>query len=180
MPTHVQNFKCWFSDILDGLYANGNAGFVILMVAFPLLERYLREKSGVNEGAKLTDQSYDELRNVFPALRDKAVARQFWHVCRNGLLHQVTFSQKNWSGSKMPDVWLTRQVELLTIDPSGNFRVNPVEFARTVIRTIESDFTTFEGQHSVNHTLPVIYATSSEQLPGYPQTGSNCPPIGIP
>ena len=181
-----ENFKCWYSDILDGLYANGDAGFVILMVAFPLLERYLREKIGVHErdvnaDPVLAARFYDELRHVFPALRDNTVARHFWHVCRNGLLHQATFSQRTLRGIKMPDVSLTRQVELLTIDPAGKFFwVHPAEFARTIIQTIEADFTTFEGQNSVNHPLPVIYATSPEQSPGDPQTSSACPPTGIP
>src|SRR5260370_33667137 len=97
MSTHVHNFKYWYSDILNRLYANGNAGFVILMIAFPLLERYLREKSGVHE-AYLTDPFYDELRRVFPVLPDNAVAGQFWQVYRNGLLHQVTLSQQNRKG----------------------------------------------------------------------------------
>jgi hypothetical protein len=174
MSIHVRNFKCWYSDILNGLDANGNAGFVILMVAFPLLERYLREKSGVHEG-DLTDPFYDELRHVFPALPDNAVARQFWQVYRNGLLHQVTLSQQNRQGLQMPDGWLSSHVDALTIDASGDFWVHPAKFAKTVIQMIETDFTTFEGQHSVSHPLPVVHVTSSGtssvQLPPVPPTG---------
>ncbi len=177
MPTHIQNFKRWYSDILDGLYANGDAGFVILMVAFPLLERYLREKSGVHE-QDLTDAFYDELRRVFPVLPDNTVARQFWQVYRNGLLHQVTLSQQNRRGVQMPDGWLSGNVASLTIDAAGDFWVHPAEFAKTVILTIDGDFTTFDGQHSVNHPFPVIHATThdthSVQLPPVP------PPTGVP
>jgi len=60
MSKHVGNFKSWFLDVLGDLYKNGEAGFVILMIAFPLLERYLREKSRVHEGRKLTEAFYDE------------------------------------------------------------------------------------------------------------------------
>src|SRR5665213_484930 len=119
MPTHLHNFRCWYSGILDSLYTNGNAGFVILMVAFPLLERYLREMSGVNEG-ELTDRFYDELRRVFPVIPDNSIARQFWQVYRNGLLHQVTLSQQNRRGLRMPEGWLSGNVAAITIDASGD------------------------------------------------------------
>ena len=39
--------------------------------------------------------------------------------------------------------------------PSGEFFVHPVEFAKTVIKTVETDFTAFEGQSSRNHPLSV-------------------------
>ncbi len=163
MSTHVQNFKCWYPDILGGLYTNGHAGFVILMVAFPLLERYLREKSGVHEGSlnSQKNQFYTELRRVFPTLPDDSKAAQFWQVYRNGLLHQVTLSQKNWKGLQVPDGWVSKHSQAVEIDSSGDFWVHPVEFAKAVIQTIEADFTTFEGQHSVNHPLPVAHGTGA-------------------
>ena len=159
MSKHVDNFKCWYSDILAGLYTNPHAGFVILMITIPLLERYLREKSGVHEGRSITSPFYDELRRVFPTLPDNTVASQFWQVYRNGLLHQVTLSQRNLKNLRMPDGWVSRGSQVLEIDSSGDFSVHPVEFAKTVIKTIEDDFTTFEGRHSVNHPLPVPHST---------------------
>jgi hypothetical protein len=54
MDCHKKNFEVWYKAILEGLYSNRNAGFVILMVAFPLLERYLREKSGLHDGAAVS------------------------------------------------------------------------------------------------------------------------------
>ena len=54
---HHDNFRAWFSKILEGLYSVQDAGFPILMISFPLLERYLREKSGVHEGNLLRQQS---------------------------------------------------------------------------------------------------------------------------
>lgn len=67
MNNNLENFKKWFSGILENIYPNQNAGFVILMISFPLLERYLREKSGVHEG-KLNDDYYTNLRSIFPEL----------------------------------------------------------------------------------------------------------------
>ena len=62
------NFKSWFVDVLEPLYRKREAGFVVLIVSLGLLERYLREKSGVHE-ANLDDRFYDELRKVLPALQ---------------------------------------------------------------------------------------------------------------
>jgi hypothetical protein len=89
MSKHLDNFKCWYADILERLYTNGEAGFVILMITLPLLERYLREKSGVNEG-DLIDPFYVQLRRVFPALPDNTAARNFWQVYRNLIINHVT------------------------------------------------------------------------------------------
>ena len=152
MP-HADDFKCWFSDVLVSLYPNVEAGFVITMIALPLLERYLREKSGVNEGT-LNGAFYNALRDVFPALPDKPMAERFWQVYRHGLLHQAALSQRNQRGVQMPSSWMsTRFPQPITID-DGEFWVNPAEFAKTIIKTIESDFATYEGRSSANHGLP--------------------------
>ena len=163
MATHVHNFKCWYAGVLDALYKHTNAGFVILIVAFPLLERYLREKSGLPENDPLTDQFYLELLAVFPALSRIAVAKEFWQVYRNGLLHQVTLSRQNRKGEPMRKGSLRSDGRMLTIEP-GDFWVDPVEFARAVIQTIDNDFPTFEGQRS--NPLPVINITSNGTGPG--------------
>lgn len=162
MTKHADNFKLWFSEPLNTLYANPHAGFAILMVTIPLLERYLREKSFVYEGEKLGDPFYDELRHIFPTLPDNTVARDFWHVYRNGLLHQGTLSQRNRRGLRMPDGWVSRRSQAVEIDRDGDFSVHPAEFAKTVIRAIEADFSTFEGPHSFNHPLPVGHITGPD------------------
>src|SRR2546426_478686 len=43
---------------------------------------------------------------------------------------------------------------------SGGFTVHSAKFAKIVIKTIEDDFATFEGRHSVNHPFPVPGRTS--------------------
>ena len=156
MNTNRDNFRTWYSQMLDRLYSDQNAGFVILMISFPLLERYLREKSGVHENA-LNDSFYTELQRIFPVLTNKNVAKQFWQVYRNGLLHQVTLSLKNKKGIQMPTGWLHQNIDLLKIDDSGDFWIHPAKFAKNVIEIIENDFDTFEGQHSNNHPLPRVH-----------------------
>ena len=42
MATDRENFQAWFVKPLKKLYKNPDAGFPIMMIAFPLLERYLR------------------------------------------------------------------------------------------------------------------------------------------
>jgi len=155
MTSNYDNFKAWFKDILEGFYSNRNAGFVILMVAFPLLERYLREKSGIHEGS-YNDNFYKELAVIFPELRYAQDAKDFWQVYRNGLLHQGTLSQKNRSGIKMPDAWVSNDSMAAVSKNGTDFWVHPANFARHVIDIIEKDFPTFEGRHSTAHPLPTI------------------------
>jgi hypothetical protein len=154
------DFKCWYTDILTGLYDNGNAGFVLLMIAFPLFERYLREKSGVHEG-DLNEAFYTELRKIFPIIPDNTVGRQFWQVYRNGLLHQVALSQQSKKGIVMPRAWLSGDADMLTISPTGDFWVHPAKFAKHIMTTIEGDFTIFEGVNSPNHPLPAVHVVAT-------------------
>jgi len=156
MSMNKENFNNWYVNILRNLFTNQNAGFIILMVAFPLLERYLREKSGIHED-EIKDKFYAELLKVFPELDSEDKARDFWQVYRNGLLHQVTISLKNRKGVQMPLGWVSSDVGPFIIYHEGNFWVHPSNFAENVIRIIENDFSTFEGLHSVNHPLPVVH-----------------------
>lgn len=182
MPINVENFNLWYKQFLTELSKNGDAGFVILMTAFPLLERYLRQKSGVFEG-DLNQSFYSQLRIVFPVFRNNDEAKEFWHIYRNGLLHQVALSQRNRHGINMHAAWLSNNADTLIIDTNGDFWVNPAKFARKVVETIEGDFSTFEALNSTNHPFPEIdasgYHTSSVQSSTmtllYPATGPSRP-----
>ena len=180
MSANQENFRIWYARVLEYLSKDGHAGFAMLMIAFPILERYLREKSGVHEG-NLNDKSYDELRAVFPMLVDKKMASDFWHVYRNGLLHQVTMSQQNRAGLRMPDGWLSGDAEMISVDGSGSFWVHPAKFSFRVIEVIDADFATFEGAHSVNHPLPVVHhAMGATATPTLAYTTFTAPPTGTP
>ena len=54
MATAEDDFRKWFVESLAPLRSNGDAGFVFAMVAFPLLERYLRNKSQENFNERLS------------------------------------------------------------------------------------------------------------------------------
>src|ERR1035438_9866201 len=94
------DFDNWFVHPITLLNAEPHGAFSVLMIALPLTERYLREKSGCHEG-HLDDRYYMEFINLFPGLTVD-LARKFWHSYRNGLLHQSTFSRQANSGAIMP------------------------------------------------------------------------------
>ena len=148
-------FNEWFRNILENLFENRNAGLIVAMVAFPLLERLLREKSGTHEDVRLNERFFVELRKIFPELVDDATAGRFWHTYRNGLLHQVTISLQPKGGIKSKGAYLSYDVEKLEIH-DGRFILNPINFAKRVIEEIENNFPTFEAPHSSLHPLPNV------------------------
>ena len=155
MSENLNNFRRWFDDVLRDLSSKEHAGFAILMIAFPLLERYLRERSGTHE-SNLNATFFDELLVLFPMLETTHKARQFWQVYRNGLLHQCTLSKKNYRGVQMPTGWLHSDAEMIQVNPDNGFTVHPAKFGCEVMKIICEDFHTFEGQHSTGHPLPRI------------------------
>lgn len=76
-------FRRWFKQPLADLYNNPDAGFPVLMITLPLLERYLREK-GNNHQEKLQDDFHKELGQMLPSLSDIATSRKFWRFYRHG------------------------------------------------------------------------------------------------
>lgn len=166
MNEKKDNFKLWYTRILKSLYDDTNAGFVILMIAFPLLERYLREKSGVYQ-EDLSKKFYDELCKIFPALKTDRIAKDFWQVYRNGLLHQAALSEKTKWGRTMPKAWLTSEdIEQIKFDENKKtFWINPNGFAQKVVEVIEKDFQTFEGQGSPDHSMPRIEPMTGNDYP---------------
>jgi len=78
---NIDNYRSWFKEPIERLYADGHGGFALLILIIPLLERYLREKSGVHEG-NLNDGFYDEFLKLFPKLGTRDVAKEFWQVYR--------------------------------------------------------------------------------------------------
>jgi hypothetical protein len=152
---HLRNLEDWYVATLDRLYQIETAGFPILIIALPLLERFLRQKSGTFEKTKLNDQFYVELGRIFPIIAGYDVSRDFWQVYRNGLLHQVTFSEKKRKNSVViPKGKITNFPEAIGVDPAGNFMVDPKKFAEKVVETILADFTTFDGADSPEHAFP--------------------------
>ena len=142
------DFKEWFIESMVPLHSNGNAGFIFALVAFPLLERYIRNKSSCPEGKPLKPQFFAELGQMFPEVLGKENA--FWDCYRHGLLHHVTFPKAKLNNK---GIWVNLPPAGLSgHDPRpiyfnqtfGAFFLNPREFFTHVTKTILSDFGTYE------------------------------------
>lgn len=133
MPAR-DNFRAWFSTQIQKLIPDRNAGFVIAMITFPLLERYLRRQTGAEPKSPLFVAG---LLKVLPELGTSKTAKKFWSNYRHGLLHNVTMSQESHG--------LTHDTEIVKTETNGKVWLNPILFAQRVLDTIEADFETFEG-----------------------------------
>ena len=151
MKQDHDNFVKWFKEPLSRLYKDSHAGFAIVMLSLPILERYLREKSGVCEQRNLDDRFHQEFLNMFPSVNDMPTSRKFWEVYRHGLLHQATL--------KAHDTVLSAAVHggAAEIEFDGKvFTVSPIKFSEHVVNTIEGDFATYEGAGSPKHSLSKV------------------------
>jgi hypothetical protein len=151
------NFERWFKAPLNSLYMNNDAGFIVVIISLPLLERYLRQKSRVYEG-KLNKNFYKEFVQLFPSVLNTKISRRFWQIYRHGLLHQATLKVE--SGLIEAGLHESASEIAYSYESKGEkFVVSPRKFSERVISTIESDFSTFEGKGSPSPRL-------SEVLPG--------------
>ena len=158
MNDNLANFNSWFKGPILGLQHDPEAGFIIVMTTLALLERYLREKSGVPEGKPLNASFRTELVKLFPSLGSDDLARRFWEVCRHGLMHQTTFKIRTDAGN---NVTMGVHESALEIEhsygSSGDvFMISPSKFSNRVIEIIENDFATFEALNSPNHPLSQV------------------------
>ena len=156
MATDFENFKSWYADTLHKLYPDRNSGFAILMIAFPLLERYLRHKNRLTHKDNLSNGCMDELCIMFPALPNRKAAWDFWNIYRNGILHQVTLSRMK-RDTVIPDGWLSHDIHsAISVESDGSFLVHPVLFSKHVLHIIENDFATFERGSAASTKLPKV------------------------
>ena len=88
MKDNHNNFVRWFEEPLSNLYKNPHAGFAILILSLPILERYLREKSGVCEQPNLDARFHQECispwaftSSHFKSARYSSLSRRSWR-CR--------------------------------------------------------------------------------------------------
>lgn len=165
MKSDRQLYTEWFADVLEELYLM-KAGFPIMLVVLPILERYLREKSGVGEG-RLGKEFYSELIEVFPVLTSNAIAKSFWHIYRNGLLHQLTFSRQNSKKKEMPSACITfDQDSALRILDSNRFSVNPISFSQRVNEEILRNFDHMKSRESPSHPWAHVFHSEQDGLTG--------------
>lgn len=173
------DFKSWFVDTIKLLESEGDAGFVISIVTFPLLERYLRGKFQIPLSGNIDTRCHGWLEQEFN-IPGKGL--EFWSAYRNGLMHQATFNRKNRSGALLPPAFITGHDPTRVVYYKSNenrFYLNPVLFHRSITQTILSDFTAYEN---ASEQLPEVENPSTAQ-PGYVATAGitmiNPPPTGV-
>lgn len=177
MSTAQTDFENWFVKSLNPLRDNGDAGFIFALVAFPLLERYLRNKSRNPEGEALKEPFYTALGEEIKEVKGKE--HPFWECYRNGLLHQVTFPKKKRDRKgiwvELPAAGLSgHDLKPVYCDQSAGFFLNPVAFFDHVKDMILKDFSTYEmANPSTQYPLPAVGTPSTAQ----PKT---VPTINIP
>jgi hypothetical protein len=157
MTNEKEHFDRWYKRPLESLYVDEHAGFAILILSFPLAERYLRQKSRMFAPTQLGEPFYRELLNLFPGLADTNFARQFWGQYRHGLLHQATVQL-----FKANEVCIKNDLASpVHIEPPGTkFTVSPVRFARKIVDAIELDFETFVGAGTKTPPLSSVAITA--------------------
>lgn len=173
MVTAESDFRRWFVESLRPLRKNANAGFIFVLVAFPLLERYLRRKSRCPDGENLTEEFFNRLGLLFDGIAGNE--REFWDCYRNGLLHQATFPQaklvkKTGIWTQLPDAGISghdpRPVYFL--QETTQFFLNPISFFDNVTEAILRDFDTYEKSATTHFSLPSVYdylGTLSDTVP---------------
>jgi hypothetical protein len=145
------NFESWFGSPLGALKGNRDAGFVVAMVAFPLLERYLKQKTREEPN---TPRFNRELLTVLPELQSEADAKLFWSIYRHGLLHNVALSRKTHG--------LSHDKPIVEVSSDGKVWLNPDLFAERVLDIIRADFNTFvQGV-----PLPQVYPPQPQSVFG--------------
>jgi hypothetical protein len=167
MANAEADFRRWFVESLDPLRTNGDAGFIFVFVAFPLLERYLRRKSGCPDGQYLTDGFFKHLGLLFDGIAGNE--RKFWDCYRNGLLHQATFPQAKLD--KRTGIWVTLpDAGISGYDPrpvyflpeKTQIFLNPISFFDAVTNAILKDFAAYEKSASTQYyKLPWPYDPSA-------------------
>lgn len=167
MTENRTNFEVWYKESLAILYDREEAGFPILMITFPLLDRYLAKV--VSSGQQPSTD--DALLKIFSELNDLPTAKLFWNVSRNSLLHDVSLSRPNRRNNQTPLAWVTHDKCNISIDQDGNFWINPVDFSKRVVQTIEADFSTFEGKQK-EWPLPTVQTEKESRRSGPVQVGS--------
>jgi len=153
-----QNFEAWFPSIIEPLYETRAAGFAIAILAFPLFERYVRQRVGLRADQTIDDRFLAELIRLIPGLANVGQARHFWTACRHGLLHQATLQIQTSSGQPLPRFALTHDIPSVFEENEGVFLVHPVLFAKRTIELIRADFATYAGQAHVGPSLPTVEA----------------------
>lgn len=164
-PPDRENFELWVGRPLETIFTQPHAGFIVAMVAFPILERYLRGKSGATPDEPAFQAA---LMEVIPELRNTQAARKFWLMFRHSLLHYAGFQQPNYG--------FASSTELVSISESGEVWMNPQLFGERVLKTIRADFSTYErGKVPLPRVHPIDNGAATNS-PYSSYWGTSAPP----
>ncbi len=85
--TAIDRFDAWFTKPIAKLkeLPDGDAGYAVLMIAFPLYERYILAK--LNLENKGTDEANIKHAMATDLGLNDSQRSIFWDMCRNGFLH---------------------------------------------------------------------------------------------
>ena len=156
-------FEKWFKEPLERLYSDEHSGFVILMISLPLLERYLRSKTGIDESPQLDSRFHQHLVQMFPALGDVPTAKIFWRIYRHGLLHQATLKSEQGTVEVSVRSRATSPITVLSTSDGWKFQVSPELLSRQVLAEIETHFSIFEAPASAEHPLSTVTLRQEHQ-----------------
>jgi hypothetical protein len=160
--TSRENFDAWFAAPIAALRGNEDAGFVLVMVTFPLLERYLKQRTGAKSGERPFAVG---LLSLFPELGSVEVAEKFWHVYRHGILHDVTMSHESHG--------LRVDCPAVAVEANGKVWLNPALFSERVVSMIQSDFQTFSsGRLPLSVVTPYVVGSHTYYGTGMPISAS--------
>ena len=146
-------FHLWYRDVLEKMFDDRNAGFAILMIALPLLERYAFGKTGRRADGKLRELEKRVIMGLFTEIKHPSQVGLLWKAYRHGLLHQVTL----FSG-RTPIGWVNHDIPNALEINGKRMVIHPVKFAQKVLEVIENDFETFCGMDQIGNLekLPVV------------------------
>ena len=109
-------FRKWFVDVLEPLRDKGDAGFVFAVVSFPLLERYLREKSDAGQASTLPQEFFDEL--------GASISRSLEKRETSGIaIETVSCKQAAFSKAK-----IGKRIEMMSNAALSGYDIRPVYF----------------------------------------------------
>ena len=161
---NASDFDRHYVRVLNDLYPNRDAGFAIIMISMPLLERYIRQKAGIGTSS-LNENFYKDFVRVFPEARDVSTAKQLWAAFRHGFLHQGTMSVEA-SGTILPAAYLTHDMDAaFRIRHDGSLVLHPVLFSQKTVTEIQNNFSVFSGTAAGAPPLPEVVRLDPITIP---------------
>jgi hypothetical protein len=176
----LAEFKQWYAAVLERLYPDRDAGFAIMLITIPILERYIRCKLDLPRGGAIGDEGIKAISRIFPEPGTREVIESVWDAARNGLLHQLTFFSETRSKEQLPVVRLTHDTLVaIRCEDDRSISINPVYFSKRVISQVLGDFDTFSrfAEDSIT-PLPRVRPWDPGSLTSYTRIPSSGTPNG--